>query len=117
MIPKLCSKQSHKIDLLYLIVATGIITTQPNKVVPINQWANQQSVYLFSVVCDKRIKKFSAGCYALFFTKVSEVSSGREPKSFFWPNFQLLSKVYDNEITSLIDIYFLRIRFIPSEPF
>jgi hypothetical protein len=27
------------------------------------------------------------------------------------------SIVYDNEITSLIDIYFLRISFIPSEPF
>ncbi len=25
--------------------------------------------------------------------------------------------VYDNEITSLIDIYFLRISFTPSEPF
>ncbi len=25
--------------------------------------------------------------------------------------------LYDNEITSLIDIYFLRISFIPSEPF
>jgi len=29
-------------------------------------------------------------------------------------NFRL---VYDNEITSLIDIYFLRISFIPSDPF
>ncbi len=27
------------------------------------------------------------------------------------------SLLYDNEITSLIDIYFLRISFIPSEPF
>jgi hypothetical protein len=26
-------------------------------------------------------------------------------------------KIYDNEITSLIDIYFLRISFIPSDPF
>jgi hypothetical protein len=25
--------------------------------------------------------------------------------------------IYDNEITSLIDIYFLRISFIPSDPF
>ncbi len=31
--------------------------------------------------------------------------------SFNW------AKVYDNEITSLIDIYFLRISFIPSDPF
>jgi hypothetical protein len=26
-------------------------------------------------------------------------------------------KLYDNEITSLIDIYFLRISFTPSKPF
>ncbi len=57
MILKLCSRQSHKIDLLYLIVATGIITTQLKKVGPMNQWPNEQSVLLFSVVCDKRIKK------------------------------------------------------------
>jgi hypothetical protein len=30
---------------------------------------------------------------------------------------KLFFVVYDNEITSLIDIYFLRISFIPSEPF
>ena len=29
----------------------------------------------------------------------------------------LIIGLYDNEITSLIDIYFLRISFTPSEPF
>jgi hypothetical protein len=32
-------------------------------------------------------------------------------------NFDAKTIVYDNEITALIDIYFLRISFIPSEPF
>ena len=30
---------------------------------------------------------------------------------------QRTGEIYDNEIPSLIDIYFLRISFIPSEPF
>jgi hypothetical protein len=30
---------------------------------------------------------------------------------------QRTGEIYDNEITSLIDIYFLRISFIPSDPF
>ena len=34
-----------------------------------------------------------------------------------WPLGCLGVAVYDNEITSLIDIYFLRVRFIPSDPF
>ena len=32
-------------------------------------------------------------------------------------NVNMLNIVYDNEITSLIDIYFLRISFTPSKPF
>ena len=31
-------------------------------------------------------------------------------------NFEKIMNIYDNEITSLIDIYFLRISFIPSDP-
>ncbi len=42
--------------------------------------------------------------------------------SVFWDEMrssksQLSIILYDNEITSLIDIYFLRVRFIPSDPF
>jgi len=41
------------------------------------------------------------------------VNKAEKKRTFLSANIE----VYDNEITSLIDIYFLRISFIPSDPF
>ena len=37
-------------------------------------------------------------------------------ESAAWLHKNVLVNLYDNEITSLIDIYFLQISFIPSDP-